>query len=366
MSTSVQAGASPPIRDIGLSGIAILPDRMRSLQQETVADLAASMKAVGQLQPIVLRPQEGIGFYLVAGRHRYEAAKRLKWPSIRAVILEGADDNRVLLSEIAENLHRAELTAAERAEHIAEWIRITGEAVKAQLAPSPRSGGRPDQGINAAVRELRIGRTEAQRSVKIAGMAPKAKDAAREAGLDDNQSALLVVAKQPTPEAQVEVIQKIAEHGSVAAAERHDDADVNDDDGDPEEDAADAAHVEFQKGLVDALSALPPVYLDAIIRHRFDDFELREKLDETGYHNRAQWAKDVQECLLTRPGLSRKNYNFVNGLGWNCGGWSFPCDPSPEQLARLAQILKGARKARADGPTPTVAPLEESQNATSV
>lgn len=48
---------------------------------------------------------------------------------------------------------------------------ISGEKeAKAQLAPSakPHTGGRASLGINAAVRELGIDRTEAQRAVKIA------------------------------------------------------------------------------------------------------------------------------------------------------------------------------------------------------
>jgi hypothetical protein len=65
------------------------------------------------------------------------------------------------LWEIAENLHRADLTVAERAAHIAEWVRLTGENVKAQVAPlgKPHDPGRKNQGINAAVRELGIDRS---------------------------------------------------------------------------------------------------------------------------------------------------------------------------------------------------------------
>jgi ParB-like chromosome segregation protein Spo0J len=346
------------IREIGLAGIAILPDRMRSLRPEVVDSLAESIKAVGQLQPIVLRPQEGVGFYLVAGKHRYFAVKKLGWLSIRATIVEGMDADAALLSEIAENLHRADLTALERSEHLNRWRELTLEA-NAQVG---HSGGKPDRGHSRTAKEFGTTRQAVERAEIIDSITPEIKETARAAGLADNQSALLAVAKQPTPEAQTQVIQKIAEHGSVAAAERQGDADADDDDGDPDETEADAAHREFQTGLTDALSALPPVYLDAIIRHRFDNFELREKLNKTGYNNRAQWARDVQECLLPRPGVSRKDYNFVSRLGWNCLGWSFPCDPSAEQLTRLAKILKGVRKARADGPTPTVAPSQESQN----
>jgi hypothetical protein len=76
------------------------------------------------------------------------------------------------------------LTEAERSEHIAEWVRITGEKQSpAQDAPvkSRRADGRGGSvgvGINAAVRDLGIDRTEAQRSVKIASLAPEAKEAA--------------------------------------------------------------------------------------------------------------------------------------------------------------------------------------------
>ncbi|ACI98702.1 hypothetical protein [Rhodospirillum centenum] len=85
------------------------------------------------------------------------------------------------LWEIAENLHRAELTVQERAEHIAEWVRLTADK-GAQVAPP---GGRQphDKGIKAAVRELGIDRTEAQRAVKIAAISDEAKQAARDAAV---------------------------------------------------------------------------------------------------------------------------------------------------------------------------------------
>lgn len=84
------------------------------------------------------------------------------------------------------NLHRADLTVQEeRAEHIAEWIRLMEQEKPAQLAPVSTRGrteGRGNVGgINAATRELGINRTEAQRAIKIAELAPAAKQTAREA-----------------------------------------------------------------------------------------------------------------------------------------------------------------------------------------
>jgi ParB family chromosome partitioning protein len=66
----------------------------------------------------------------------------------------------------------------ERSEHIAEWVRLT-DAKPAQLAQVSAKGGRGiEGGLSAATRELGIDRTEAQRAVKVASIAPEAKAAA--------------------------------------------------------------------------------------------------------------------------------------------------------------------------------------------
>lgn len=98
--------------------------RLRPLSEPTVNALVESMKAIGLLQPIVIHRPGGISPYLVAGAHRLEAAKRLKWESIMCVELPSTDKLDVELAEIDENLMRAELTPAERAMHIAARKRV--------------------------------------------------------------------------------------------------------------------------------------------------------------------------------------------------------------------------------------------------
>ena len=61
-------------------------------------------------------------------------------------------------------------------------VNPSDRCLKAQVAPSLHTGGRPDRGINAAVRDLGIDRTEAQRSTKIAGLDDTATQAARDCG----------------------------------------------------------------------------------------------------------------------------------------------------------------------------------------
>jgi hypothetical protein len=104
------------------------------------------------------------------GAHGLAAAKKLGWEYIEAFVVENETDDQARLWEIAENLHRADLTAQERAEQVAEWIRITDHLQSAQSAPieSKRSDGRghrPESGINAASRELGLERTEVQRAI---------------------------------------------------------------------------------------------------------------------------------------------------------------------------------------------------------
>ena len=206
-------------------------ERSRALREEAVASLAESIKSIGLQTPISVQIDESSReerYLLVTGRHRLEACRRLGMAHVDARIVD-LDGVRRKLWEIAENLHRAELTVAERSEHIAEWIRLVEERdrVSAQVEPKlsvrGRAGeGRPEAGIRAAARELGIDRNEAQRATKIAGLTSEAKDEARALGLDDNQRALLGAAKAPTKEAQIRALRE--EDAARRASRRHDDA----------------------------------------------------------------------------------------------------------------------------------------------
>lgn len=85
-------------------------------EENTLADLAASIKARGLLQPILLRPTTN-GYELVAGERRYRATKLAGLdliPSfIREMTDEEADD-----AQLAENIHRKNLTQIEEAKKI--------------------------------------------------------------------------------------------------------------------------------------------------------------------------------------------------------------------------------------------------------
>jgi hypothetical protein len=188
----------------------------RHLNDDAVALIADSIAAVGQLNPITVR-RAGDVFQLIAGSHRYAAVDSLGLLEIEAIIVE-TDDVSAEMMMIAENLHRAELTVLERDEQIALWVRLNSDRVSSQLGTKPQVG-RPESGVNAAARELGIQKNDAHRAVKVAALAPEAKAAAREAGLDDNRSALFDAARQPTVERQVQAIRErvVARGGGIAS-----------------------------------------------------------------------------------------------------------------------------------------------------
>jgi hypothetical protein len=191
----------------------VVGENRRPIDKAAVERLAESMKAIGLQTPISIWADDKDRPVLVAGHHRLEAARALGWEQIECCFVAmDADDRRRW--EIAENLHRAELTVQQRSDQIAEWVAITNK--KAQLAPFSNQGaGRGNKGgVNAAARELGVGRTDIQRAVKIAAITPEAKDAARDAGLDDNQSALLRVAAQKPQKQEQEVRRIIAERSA--------------------------------------------------------------------------------------------------------------------------------------------------------
>jgi ParB/RepB/Spo0J family partition protein len=105
-------------KTIALSGIAVAKHRLRALREENVNALVQSMADQGQLQPIVVRPHKGGGYCLVAGLHRFEAAKKLNWKEIWCSVFDDMDTDQAELAEIDENLIRVDLTPAEEAAHI--------------------------------------------------------------------------------------------------------------------------------------------------------------------------------------------------------------------------------------------------------
>jgi ParB family chromosome partitioning protein len=104
------------LRTIAVGQIRPNPYQPRQeFRPEELADLEASLKATGLLQPITVRPASTGGYELIAGERRYRAATRLGWTEIPAIVKE-IDDQTLLTLALVENLQRADLNPIEEAE----------------------------------------------------------------------------------------------------------------------------------------------------------------------------------------------------------------------------------------------------------
>lgn len=116
-------------------------DRLRQINEDQVAAIAASVADVGLLNPITVASarvmRAGIlvdGYRLVAGLHRLEVVRRAGWVAVPAQIVNLSDLQRQI-AECDENLCATKLTPSERA----LFTRRRKEAYEA-LHPEARQG----------------------------------------------------------------------------------------------------------------------------------------------------------------------------------------------------------------------------------
>lgn len=93
------------------------PERF-SIDQARLDDLAASIRAVGLLQPISVRPA-GAKYEIIHGHRRFLACQRLGKATVRCIV-EHYPADKTELARVHENLNRQDPTPLEEATYIAE------------------------------------------------------------------------------------------------------------------------------------------------------------------------------------------------------------------------------------------------------
>ena len=90
-------------------------------EEESLAELASSIRVGGVIQPVVVRPRVAGGYELVAGERRWRAARLAEQQTIPAVVRE-LDDRDAAVLTLTENLQREDLNAIEQAEGMQRLI----------------------------------------------------------------------------------------------------------------------------------------------------------------------------------------------------------------------------------------------------
>ena len=138
--TGESGGDAPFLIDIPVADITPNPNQPRMLfDEESLAELTASVQQIGVLQPILVRPaSSGTGYELIAGERRWRAAGRAGLATIPAVV-RTTDDLASVEQALIENLHRQDLTALEEAaaySQLIEDFELTHEQVAERVGKS--------------------------------------------------------------------------------------------------------------------------------------------------------------------------------------------------------------------------------------
>lgn len=99
----------------------------RHFDEQAMAELTASIKAKGMLQPMLVRPLGGERFELVAGERRYRAAKTLSLDVV-PVLVRALTDAEAKEAALTENLQREDINPVEETEAILALLSLKLEA----------------------------------------------------------------------------------------------------------------------------------------------------------------------------------------------------------------------------------------------
>jgi ParB family chromosome partitioning protein len=123
----------------------------RRFDDAAIEDLAASIRAQGIVQPLVVT-LEGEDYAIIAGERRWRAARKAGLEQVPVVVRQVADDRELLELALVENLQRSDLNAIEEAEAYAalqEKFGLSQEEVAARV-------GKARTTVTNALRLLRL------------------------------------------------------------------------------------------------------------------------------------------------------------------------------------------------------------------
>lgn len=134
--SEVQTNGSSAINDINVDLITPNPDQPRSkFDEETLAELAASIRELGVIQPLSLRLADDGTYQIIAGERRWRAAKLAGLQSVPAYV-RTASDSEVTEMALIENIQREDLNAIEIAlafKKLIDTYQLTQERLSERL-----------------------------------------------------------------------------------------------------------------------------------------------------------------------------------------------------------------------------------------
>ena len=112
----------------------------QNFKEQTLNELAESIREFGIIQPIIVRSIDGGGLYeIISGERRYKAAKILGLATVPCIINQNVDDIASLEMALIENIQRDDLTPIELSHTFKQLIdefRLTHEELSKRIGKS--------------------------------------------------------------------------------------------------------------------------------------------------------------------------------------------------------------------------------------
>jgi len=126
------------IQEIDIENIVANPNQPReSIDEESIRELADSIREKGILQPILVRKKED-KYEIIAGERRFQSARLVGLNKIPAIIID-ADDKEAYEISLVENIQREDLNPIEKAKAFQSYIekyKVTHEELAERLGIS--------------------------------------------------------------------------------------------------------------------------------------------------------------------------------------------------------------------------------------
>ncbi len=195
---------SEAIKEIELKKIR--PNRLNprlGMNIERLNELAASIREVGLLEPIIVRPVDN-EYEVVVGERRYRASQQAGLEKVPAIVRKYADDE-VIQINLIENIQREELSAIEKGKVCKYLLENCPEKYPSQSAIAKKIGV-SNNAVSLWMRTVEVVPQEAQKYVAPSTISRQVPE-----GKIDYQTAVKVGRSLKEPEKKVDVIKKLAE-----------------------------------------------------------------------------------------------------------------------------------------------------------
>jgi len=168
-------------------------------------DLADSIKQVGLLEPLIIRPADD-GYEVVVGERRYRASQQVGLRTVPVVVRQYTDEEVIELN-LVENIQREDLSAVEK-----------GNCCKQLLEKYPKKFANVQVlanrlGLSPTTVKTWLGLTEAPKEIQRIVAPAQVERRGSPEGKIDYTTATTIMRRITEPERQVEVGEKLASEG---------------------------------------------------------------------------------------------------------------------------------------------------------